>query len=166
MNNLEELKKEYKELKKKYEKLGEEIKRLEKENKRWRAKINEDDYYYMDSLGYIYNEIEENEKRDDFRYKTRNYFKTEEEAQRHLEKINTYYDLMDLAEELNNGEIIDWNNDKRKHYIYYDFTDYELKTDYCYHYKDLGQIYCLNEDFLEIALEKIGEERLEKLFKI
>ena len=157
MNNLEELKK-------KYEELGVEIKRLEKENKRWRAEVNEK-YYKITNEGRVLGIKDWRYTADNFLYKTRNYFKTEEEAQRHLEKINTYYDLMDLAEELNNGEIIDWNNDKRKHYIYYDFTDYELKTDYCYHYKDLGQIYCLNEDFLEIALEKIGEERLEKLFK-
>lgn len=158
MNNLEELKK-------KYEELGKEIKRLEKENKRWRAKINEEDYYYMDSLSYIYKETEENEKKDDFRYKTRNYFKTKEQAQAYLDNINTYYDLMDLAEKLNNGEIIDWNSEKQKYYIYYYTVGEELRTHGISVFKDLGQIYCINENFLNIALEKIGKERLEKLFK-
>lgn len=161
MNNLEELKR-------KYEELGKEIERLEKEkkDKRWRAKKIEDDYYYIDSFGYIYEEIEENEKRDDFRYKTRNYFKTKEQAQEHLENINTYYDLMDLAEELNNGEIIDWNNlEQNKYSIYYDIKDKEFFSADTIMFIDLGQIYCLNEDFLNIALEKIGKERLEKLFK-
>lgn len=157
-----------KELKKKYEELGKEIKRLEKEkvNKRWRAKINEDDYYYIDSFGYIYEEIEENEKRDDFRYKTRNYFKTKEQAQEHLENINTYYDLMDLAEELNNGEKINGGNETQiKYYIYYDFNKYKIAQYFSLFRKDLGQIYCLNNRFLNIALERIGKERLEKLFK-
>ena len=159
MNNLEELKK-------KYEELGKEIERLEKGkiNKRWRAKIIED-YYYIDSFGHIYKEIEENEKRDDFRYKTRNYFKTKEQAQEHLDNINTYYDLMDLAEELNNGERIDWNNERQKYYIYYFAVGEELRCHGTSVYKDLGQIYCLNKNFLDIALEKIGKDRLEKLFK-
>ena len=158
MNNLEELKK-------KYEELGKEIKRLEKENKRWRAKINEDDYYYIDSFGYIYKETEENEKKDDFRYKTRNYFKTKEQAQTYLDNLNTYYDLMDLAEKLNNGEIIDWNNNKEKHYIYYDFEHKRLSDSFCCQNKNLGQIYCLDSYFIDVAIESIGKERLEKLFK-
>lgn len=49
-----------------------------------------------------------------------------------LDNINTYYELMDLAEK-------------------------RLKA--------ICQIYYLNENFLEIALERIRKERLEKLFK-
>ena len=33
------------------------------------------------------------------------------------------------------------------------------------HQKSLGQIYCLDENFLEKAKEKIGEYKLKKLFK-
>lgn len=98
MNNLEELKK-------KYEKLGEEIKRLES-RKRWRAE-KYDDYFYVNFFGNINRIKEENDESDNFLYKSRNYFKTREEAEAHLDRLNTYYDLMDLAEELNNGEKID-----------------------------------------------------------
>lgn len=158
MNNLEELKR-------KYEELGKEIERLEKEkkDKRWRAENNEN-FYYIDNDGYIASIHEDNSPCDNFKYKIRNYFKTEKQAQEHLENINTYYDLMDLAEELNNGEKIDWNNYKEKHYIYYDFGHKRLSDSFCCQNRDLGQIYCLDSYFIDVAIEKIGKERLEKLF--
>ena len=162
MNNLEELKK-------KYEELGKEIKRLEKEKscKRWRAEAyEEEDYYYIDEYGEIADDYDTENLKDNFCYKTRNYFETEDEAQIYLDNINTYYDLMDLAEELNNGEEINWKNNKQeKLFIFYDNGNDEFTTGYCNYFKHIGEIYCLNENFLEIALEKIGKERLEKLFK-
>lgn len=160
MSNLEELKK-------KYEELGKEIKRLEneKKNKRWRAE-QEKEYFYIEESGYINEVIEYFDRVDDFNYKTRNYFKTEEEAQRHLDNINTYYELMDLAEELNEGEEIDWENlHQIKYIITYDSEDKKIFSISNNVIKNLGQIYCLNKNFLEVAKQKIGEERLESLFK-
>lgn len=160
MQNLEELKK-------KYEELGKEIERLEKqkENKRWRA-TNDTRYFILDSWGRIISVTDALGPSDEFRYKTRNYFKTHEEAQRYLDNINTYYDLMDLAEELNGNEKIDWKNTRQeKIYICYDYVNDKLNYCRSYHYQDLGQIYSLNENFLDIALKRIGKKRLEKLFK-
>lgn len=161
MNNLEELKK-------KYEELGKEIERLEKqkENIRWRADFGEK-YYMISTLsGSVINSREDNEKIDEFRYKTRNYFKTKEEAERYLANINTYYDLMDLANELNNGEEIDWKNGSQpKYFIYYGTRDNELILYAYYSLKFIGVIYCLNKDFLNIALKRIGEKRLKRLFE-
>ena len=96
------------ELKKKYKELGKEIEKLEK-NKRCRVE-NECDYFLVNDHGQIKLDTECYDEVDDYRYKTRNYFKTEEEAQAYLDNLNTYYELMDLAEKLNNGEKIDWNN--------------------------------------------------------
>lgn len=160
MSNLEELKN-------KYEELGKEIERLEKEKrcKRWRAE-EEKEYFYIEESGYINGVMEFFDKVDDFNYKTRNYFKTEEEAQKHLDKINTYYELMDLTEELNNGEKIDWNNtNQAKYSISFDVSIGILKQVNCRYYKGLGEIHCLNEKFLDIAIDRIGEDRLESLFK-
>lgn len=160
MSNLEELKN-------KYEELGKEIERLEKEKrcKRWRAE-EEKEYFYIEESGYINGVMEFFDKVDDFNYKTRNYFKTEEEAQKHLDKINTYYELMDLAEELNNGEKIDWNNtNQAKYSISFDVLIGILKQVNCRYYKGLREIHCLNEKFLDIAIDRIGEDRLESLFK-
>ena len=167
MENLEEFKKEYRELVDKFnaeaDELFKKVKELEKkEIGRWRAEEREE--YWIIEGGNLYNWMETNGSNDDFRYKTRNYFKTGEEAEKHLEKINTYYELMDLAEELNNGEEIDWENSvQNKYYII--FVDNGLYLDWWCKKKILGNIYCLNENFLEIAKERIGEERLIKLFK-
>lgn len=172
MENLEKLKK-------KYEKLGKEIERLENENKnkRWRAKKGEKYYNVGEFLKenlkigeYSFEDkefnIEQNDTIDNFNYKTRNYFKTKKEAEEYREKLKTYYDLMDLADELNNGEKIDWNNTvQEKYFIYYNARIEELFQTTAFYTNIVGKIYCLNSKFLLIALERIGKEKLKKLFK-
>lgn len=152
------------ELKKKYEELGKEIKRLE-ESERWRAKKGEK-YFFVYNDGVVFSDSDDFYNVDNFRYQTRNYFKTEEEAQAYLDNLNTYYELMDLAEKLNNGEKIDWNNiHQEKRYIIYDFFEKELGQYLTHDFINLGQIYCLDKDFLNKAIKIIGKEKLEKLFK-
>ena len=163
MDNLEELKKQISELQSKVAKLENESKE-EKKWKRWRAKMN-DTYFYVNDFGDVDSCHESNFDEDNYSYKTRNYFKTEEEAEEYQEIMNTYYDLMDLAEELNNGEKIDWHNEYQcKFPIYYSFKCDTLDEGRAYVCKELGQIYCLDEDFLEKAIEKIGKDKLIKLF--
>lgn len=164
MDNLEELKKQISELQSKVAKLENESKE-EKKGKRWRAKMN-DTYFYVNDFGDVDSCHESNYDEDNYSYKTRNYFKTVGKATEYKEIINTYYDLMDLAEELNNGEKIDWNDNQQcKYTIFYDFEDNFLKRTNAYVCKEFGQIYCLDGDFVEKAIEKIGEDRLKKLFK-
>ena len=123
--NLEEIKKQISELQSKVAKLENENKKEEKQEnkkgiKRWRAKLD-DKYFCVTGCGEADYSYENNDEFDNYRYKTRNYFKTEEEAEEYQEIINTYYDLMDLADELNNGEKIDWYDKiQRKYYIYFD----------------------------------------------
>ena len=152
----------------KYEELGEEIKRLEnlKKNKRWRAELN-NCYFNINNDRNICITEEKNNKTDDYRYKTRNYFKTKEEAEKYLEKIEIYYELMDIAEELNGEEEIDWENeDQNKYYIYcmYDNHKFELHIVASHCTKSINNIYCLSRNFLGVALERIGADRLKKLF--
>ena len=78
--------------------------------------------------------------------------------------MNTYYDLMDLAEELNKGRKIDWNNDTQQKF-YICLKGNKLVKGYTYTIKEIGQIYCLNENIIGEAIEKIGEGKLEKFFK-
>lgn len=162
MDNLEEIKKQISDLQSKADKLENENK---KEIKRWRANRS-DTYYYVDDCGHVNVCYENNDGFDNYRYKMRNYFRTAGKATEYKEIINTYYDLMDLAEELNNGEKIDWNDNQQcKYTIFYDFEDNFLKRTNAYVCKEFGQIYCLDGDFVEKAIEKIGEDRLKKLFK-
>ena len=163
MDNLEDLKKQISELQSKVTKLENEIKE-EKKGKRWRAKVN-DTYIYINDVGYVDDSHENNDSFDKYRFKTRNYFKTEEEAQRYLDNIKTYYELKDLADELNAGEKIDWNDfDQCKYLISYNNKNKKLEIDNVLKIQDIGQIYCLYDNFLDKAKERIGEDKLKKLF--
>ena len=82
------------------------------------------------------------------------------------EKRSIYIKLKNLAERLNKGQKIDWNNtDEDKYSIYYNCTDKKLKEECINVCRNQGTIYCLNKNFLDIAKEEIGEENLLKLFE-
>lgn len=158
MNNLEQLKQELAEIEKK-------IEELEKQTSgaRWKAQKNKR-YYYIDSCGDI-EEDYDNCYVDTIRYYLGNYFKTEEEAEKAIEKIKIYTQLKDLALRLNNGEKINWSDStQHKWGIVLDNFKNILRC-YAYIGQEVGQIYCLDENFLEVAKEEIGEENLRKLFE-
>ncbi len=93
-------------------------------------------------------------------------FLTKEARNKMLEKQEIYLKLKNLAERLNNGEKIDQNNiDKDKYYIYYDYANEELKEECNNVCRNQGTIYCLDENFLDIAKKEIGKENLLKLFE-
>lgn len=74
-------------------------------------------------------------------------------------------ELQDLADELNKVKPINWSDGSQaKFSINFDFTVKELGLSYTYRLKELG-IYSTDKYFLERAKERIGEERLIKLFK-
>lgn len=182
MDNLEEIKKQItKVLNEQIEKTNNELKNLanklanefekqlekmksEEENKRWRAEIG-NKYFFVDDYANVISCHDNNDMTDNYRFKMRNYFKTKEEAEEYKEVMNTYYELMDLAEELNKGRKIDWNNERQqKFYIFFNLKTHKLIQGYTYISKGIGQIYCLNENIIGIAIEKIGADKLIKLF--
>lgn len=138
------------------------------EEKRWEPEYGEQ-YYYISDWGTI--EYSEWHKRnnwdaDDFRYSTRNCFETKEKAQEHLDNIKTYYELKNLADKLNNGEEIDWEDDNQtKFYLYlaYDEGTIQILKNTEWTTKSQGTIYCLDSEFNNKAIEKIGRGRLIKL---
>ena len=164
MNKTEELKKEIEELSKELEELKCE---LDKENnyRRWKASYW-GTYYYICSDGDIYCKKEKNLEFSTINYDLGNYFQTKGEAKKILEKIKIYTQLKDLALRLNHGKKIDWKNrNQPKHYISFDNESNELFCLYCYTCHDIGQIYCLDKGFLDIAEQEIGEKNLKKLFE-
>lgn len=159
MESLEELEKKYKEL-------GEEIERL-KNKKNERGRVPKDsEYYYINDCGEVSSSDEYYDSVDDFRYFTGNYFFTQDGAKKHLERIKTYYQLKDLAEELNTEEV-DWENLKQAKYSISIGTSEpkKLRQDGLFFSQSIGDIYCTNKNFLDIAKQKIGEENLINLFK-
>ena len=98
-------------------------------------------------------------------YTIGNCFKTREEAEKAEEKAKIYTQLKRLAEEINT-EPVDWNNGGQlKFRISYDWDDGVLFQENNHSIQNQCAIYCTNRDYLEIAIERIGEENLLKLFK-
>ena len=170
MNEIEKLKEKQEELKRGLEELEMQIKELEEQNetkkdcKRWRAQEGKD-YWYIDNNCEIFKEFDRNDDYDNARYKIGNYFKTREEAGKVVEKIKVYTQLKDLALRLNKGEKIDPNNFNQYKYHICCSPDGLLDTIDAYYYQDIGQVYCLDKNFFNIAKREIGEEKLKKLFE-
>ncbi len=162
-NKQNKLKEEASKLEKEYNKLK--IKLLLSDNIRWRAK-GKSPYYMIGGHGYILEQMENFGSFDTWNYNAGNYFKTEQEAQNYKDNLITKQKLKDLALRLNNGAEIDWHNDyQKKYYIHYSFFKKELCLCYATVSKFIGEIYCLNDNFLNIAIQEIGEEALIKLIK-
>ena len=168
MNEIEKLKEKQEELKREIEKLDIQLKELEyqeKRCKRWKGKQNEK-YWYISSDSIVNHMMEMNDDQDDGSYEIGNYFRTKEEAEKAVEKIKIYTQLKDLALRLNKGEMIRWNDLKQSKYsITRDVEFNELVGVSMYCYQDIGQIYCLDSNFFDIAKREIGEENLRKLFE-
>ena len=154
------------ELEKKYEELGKEIEKLknEKKGKRWKPDKNDD--YYVIRHGRIMFDCNKIQKVTDWDYSQGNCFKTRHEAEEHLENLKTKAELRALAEELNGDEVIDWNDGEQwKYCIFYTSRGNYIDRDEMCTCQNQGATYCLDPDFLDKAIERIGEERLIKMIK-
>lgn len=166
MNNLKQLKQELGEAKYKLAEIERKIIDFQTANRhtRWRAEYDER-YYFINSDYAVCGETEKNTCIDDIYYKTHNYFREVEEARRVADKMEIYNQLSDLALGLNDGKKIDWTDStQRKWGIGLDNFKSTLRCYACVA-QEIGQIYCLDENFLKVAKEKIGEENLKKLFE-
>lgn len=163
---MDKLEKKIEELSKELEDLKHELYKAKSNNyERYRANCGEK-YYYYGSMGMVSDCDESNDEYDINRYAMGNYFQAEEEARSSVRKIIIYTQLKDLALRLNKGEEIDWENDEQDKYcIVCDVLSKNLFCTYAVTVGDIGQIYCLDKDFLNIALQEIGEENLKKLFE-
>ena len=124
-------------------------------------------HWFIDSCGAINNSVfDTNDEDGEMRHEIGNCYQTKEEAKKVVEKIKIYTRLKDLALRLNKGEKIDWDNStSAKWSIGLSNSNNALQCCYAYKGQDVGQIYCLDPDFLNIAKQEIGEENLRKLFK-
>lgn len=162
MENLQELEQKYKEL-------GEQIEKIkQKESKKRCRKPEDEEYYYIDDYCDVNYTTEDGCNVDEARFELGNYFKTEEEAKKVLERLKTHCMLQDIADELNEkiGEVIDWENSyQSKYYLFLDCRSNEIKRSVNMCCKDANTVYCLSDVFKIVAIEKIGEERLIRYLK-
>ena len=163
MQEIENLKEELKKAQESTQRIEERIKQLEKSStKRWRAEEDEE-FYYVDIDGQVDSCTDYYDEEEDDQYEIGNYFETEEEAEKVADKIKIYARLKDLARKLNDGELIDWTNkDQIKYCIR--MKNNTLFQDFNGKYISVGQIYCLDSNFLNEAIKEIGEYDLKKLF--
>lgn len=93
-------------------------------------------------------------------------YATQKSRDKAMFKIEIETKLRNIAERLNKGRKIDWEDkDQSKYEICYDYKHKELNYGINCNRKFQGIIYCLNENFLEVAKKEIGEENLIKYFK-
>lgn len=122
-------------------------------------------YYYINDQGYISYTTWLDCEVDIYRFNTGNCFRIEQEAKDYKENLLTKQKLKDLAFELNNGVGINWYNYDSKYYIRYNYTTEKLSRDCNLHAHRFLDVYCLDANFLTIAKERIGKEKLIKLIK-
>lgn len=124
-------------------------------------------YYYVASNGLISKDWCNDELSTDIkRYDFYNCFQTREQAEVEAEKILVRRMLEDIARRLNKGEEIYWDNGEQPKYILLlDTSDGEITFDTVRRFKNQGAIYCLDENFIDVAIQEIGEERLKKYLR-
>ena len=133
---------------------------------RWKPK-DFSPYFYVDSCM----KIEQSDFFSDTyihreRYNTYSTFKTREEAEAEAEKILVRRMLEDIARRLNKGKKIDWYNEEQPKYsICLDTIDNEIIWDSEKRFISQGTVYCLDENFKDVAIKEIGEERLKKYLR-
>lgn len=131
---------------------------IEKENKRWRSKDG-DTYWLVGSNGETTCSYEYHRDTDNFRYDTHNYFKSEEEAQKYANVLETEKQLKKFAEE--HSDVIDWNNiNQEKWCLYYNYKYYRVDIGNPCWSKDARTIFFSSKEIAEQAINEIGEEKI------
>lgn len=147
--------------------IKEELSRLEEKLKTFKPRVgrqvpeNGDIYYFLGGAKTaVFENKWTNDSYDQQRFNSYNYFKTEEEAQREIDRRLIKAKLNEIANRLNGGQVIQWNSAiQRKYYLNVD-TGVSLGLNFSLINKMEGTTYCLSQDFLEVAVDEIGEQEL------
>ena len=133
---------------------------------RWKPKQNEKYYCVDDGNGVRSVTFTVMSAYDKDRIKAYNCFRTKEEAELEAEKILVRRMLEDIARRLNKGRKIDWNNKEQTKYSFrLDTIDNEIIWDDETRFISQGTVYCLDENFEDVAIQEIGEQRLKAYLK-
>ena len=132
--------------------------------KDWKPKKG-DTYYYIGSVGSIFNYDCREDILDEAHLNMGNCFKTEKEAKHMVEKFKVIRELQKFANE-NNEEKIDWKNfNQCKYYLVYDTKDEDLYVDYAVYCKrEPLNIYFTSCKIAKRAIEAVGEDRIKKYY--
>lgn len=162
--NKEELEKEIAKTKEQLDKLQQELK--DKEEERWkpRHRVQYFSVYANNKVFCHYNNKQAvtNESIEVF-----NCFQTKEQAEIEAEKILVRRMLENIARRLNKNKTLNWKSQcQHKYSIYFDYREDKIDTyPTTVPYKEQGAVYCLEQNFKDIATQEIGEERLIRYLK-
>lgn len=136
----------------------------EPKSKDWKPKKG-DTYYYIGSVGSIFNYDYREDISDEAHLNIGNCFKTEEDAKHMVEKFKVIHELQKFAFE-NNEKEIDWNDAKQyKQFLIYDIEDKKVCVDYKTYVKsEPFNIYFTSFDIARKAIKTIGEARIKKYY--
>jgi hypothetical protein len=123
-----------------------------------------DRYYCVDTQGNVGGYFYNRDKTDEKMKLRRNMFRTTEEAEFKSQKDLLRAEMETFAEENNNE--IDWNEDYRKYYIYYNYIDEKLDISNISINRDTFQIYFSSEAIAQEAISKFGDRIKKYLFNI
>ena len=135
------------------------------EYKRWKPK-NGEKFFFIDAWSRACCKNYKETDRCCYEYhSTYNCFKTEKEAEEEAEKISVRRMLEDIASRLNKGKKFDWSNNSQNKYYLYLWLGKELEQHIASVRLVQGVVYCLDENFLDIVIQEIGEDRLKKYLR-
>ena len=93
-------------------------------------------------------------------------YATKEARDKAMFKLEIETKLKNIAERLNAGRKIDWEDENQdKFCIYCGYEEKKLCLLNVYRRKSQGAIFCLDQNFLDVAKQEIGEENLIKYFE-
>lgn len=135
------------------------------EYERWKPEYMQE-YWSVNAIGEVCEDNWRGSDIDQCKYDFYNCFQTKEQAETKAEKILVRRMLEDIARRLNKGEKIDWKNSTQYKYSFY-LDDKINKIDWCRECRCTiqGSVYCLDINFYNVAIQKIGEERLKKYLR-
>ena len=157
MTTIQELEQNISSIKEELSKLEEKLKTLKSGVDRQIPK-NGDTYYFINYK--VYKDRWANDSFDQQRFNSYNCFKTEEEAQKEIDRRLIKAKINEIANRLNGGQAIKWDSAVQRKYYLNLSTGGSLNLGFSIIDKMEGITYCLSEDFLDVAVDEIGEQEL------
>ena len=164
MITVQELEQNISSIKEELSKLEEKLKTLKSRAGR-QVPENGDIYYFLGTTGTFHGDKWTNDSCDRQRFNFYNCFKTEEEAQKEIDRRLIKAKLNEIANRLNGGQAIKWDSAVQHKYYLTLSNEGSLNLNFSFINKMEGTTYCLSEDFLEVVIDEIGEECLVKYIK-
>ena len=143
------------------EKLELELKRPEVNRFEFEKPREKEMYYYMVEGGQSLTTWCSPSLSDNERWELGNCFSSDELCGKAIEKQKAVMQLKRIAHRLNNGVEIDWGDElQAKWLIYYNHSQKAFTSTLDWITQD-SNITCSNSNFLSVALEEMGEEKLK-----